>query len=101
MHHIKDGLSIAAAAVEFQQQRSLRVRAVQGSMVAFRNQSLAAGFTALLPVFDAHVNETAQSPLVHHDPFERLLIDQVRVEGLMPASSDGQWPGYDVLLHRV
>lgn len=67
---------------------------------AFRDQSLAAG-AALLPVLDAHVIETAQLPLVHHDPFDRLLIAQARVEGLMAVSADGHWPGYDVSLHRV
>ena len=36
--------------------------------VAFRDHSLAAG-AVLLPVFDAHVTETAQLPLVHHDPY--------------------------------
>ncbi|CRY91225.1 putative pilT protein, N-terminal [Synechococcus sp. WH 8103] len=36
--------------------------------VAFRDQCLAAG-AALLPVFDGHVIETAQLPLVHQDPF--------------------------------
>ena len=35
---------------------------------AFRDQSLGAG-AALLPVLDAHVIETAQLPLVHHDPY--------------------------------
>ena len=39
-------------------------------------------------------------PLVHHDPFDRLLIAQARVEGLTAVSSDGHWPGYDVSLHR-
>jgi PIN domain nuclease of toxin-antitoxin system len=67
---------------------------------AFRDQSLAAG-AALLPVLDEHVIETAQLPLLHHDPFDRLLIAQARVEGLMAVSSDGHWPGYDVSLHRV
>ncbi len=66
----------------------------------FRDQSLAAG-AALLPVLDGHVIETGQLPLLHHDPFDRLLIAQARVEGLMAVSSDGHWPGYDVSLHRV
>ena len=67
--------------------------------VAFRDQSLAAG-SALLPVFDAHVIDTSQLTLVHHDSFYHLLIAQVRVQGLMALSSDGQWPG-EVSLHRV
>jgi len=66
----------------------------------FRDQSLAAG-AALLPVLDDHAVETAQLPLLHHDPFDRLLIAQARVEGLMAVSSDGHWPGYDVSLHRA
>ena len=38
------------------------------SPAAFRDQSLAAA-VALLPVFDAHVIETAQLPLVRHDTY--------------------------------
>ena len=67
---------------------------------AFRDQSLAAG-ALLLPVLDGHVIQTAQLPLVHHDPFDRLLIAQAQVEGLMALSSDAHWPGYNVSLHRV
>jgi PIN domain nuclease of toxin-antitoxin system len=39
-------------------------------------------------VLDEHVIETAQLPLLHHDPFDRLLIAQARVEGLMAVSSE-------------
>ncbi len=66
----------------------------------FRDHSITAG-AALLPVLDGHVIETTQLPLRHHDPFDRLLIAQARVEGLMAVSSDGHWPGYDVSLHRA
>jgi PIN domain nuclease of toxin-antitoxin system len=68
--------------------------------VVFRDHSITAG-AALLQVLDGHVIETAQLPLLHHDPFDRLLIAQARVEGLMAVSSDGHWPGYDVSLHRA
>ncbi len=54
----------------------------------FRDQSLAAG-AALLPVLDERAVESAQLPLLHHKPFDRLLIAQARVEGLMAVSSDG------------
>jgi PIN domain nuclease of toxin-antitoxin system len=67
---------------------------------AFRDQSLAAG-AVLLPVVDSHVIETAQLPLVHRDPFDRLLIAQARMEGLMAVSSDRHWSLYEVTLHRV
>jgi len=52
----------------------------------------------LLPVLDVLVIKTAQLPLVHHDPFDRLLIAQARLEGLMAVSSDRHWPSYDVTL---
>jgi PIN domain nuclease of toxin-antitoxin system len=67
---------------------------------AFRDHSLAAGAT-ILPVQDEHVIETAQLPLLHPDPIDRLLIAQTRVEGLMAVSSDRHWPGYEVSLLRV
>ena len=66
----------------------------------FRDQSLAAG-AVLLPVMDSHVIETAQLPLVHQDPFDRLLIAQARMEGLMAVSSDRHWSRYEVTLHRL
>ncbi len=77
-----------------------RIGKLEVSPIVFRDQSIAAG-AVLLPVLDLHVIETAQLPLRHQDPFDRLLIAQVRVEGLMAVSSDGQWSGYDVSLHRL
>lgn len=55
----------------------------------------------ILPVFDRHVIETAELPPVHQDPFDRLLIAQARVEGLMAVSADAHWHRYEVSLHRV
>ncbi|MFL0751731.1 MAG: type II toxin-antitoxin system VapC family toxin [Prochlorococcus sp.] len=77
-----------------------RIGKLEVSPVVFRNQSIAAG-ADLLPVLDLHVIETAQLPMLHQDPFDRLLIAQARVEGLMAVSSDRQWSGYDVSLHRL
>ena len=77
-----------------------RIGKLEVSPIVFRDQSIAAG-AVLLPVLDLHVIEAAQLPLLHQDPFDRLLIAQVRVEGLMAVSSDGQWSGYDVSLHRL
>ena len=66
----------------------------------FRDQSCAAG-ASILPVLDEHVIQTARLPLVHADPFDRLLIVQARVEGLMAVSSDLQWRDYDVSLNQA
>ena len=43
-----------------------------------------------------------QLPLVHHDPFDRLLITQAQDqdESLMALSSDAHWPGFDVPQRR-
>ena len=77
-----------------------RIGKLEVSPIVFRDQSIAAG-ADLLPVLDSHVIETAQLPMLHQDPFDRLLIAQARVEGLMAVSSDRKWSGYDVSLHRL
>ena len=77
-----------------------RIGKLEVSPIVFRDQSIAAG-ADLLPVLDSHVIETAQLPLLHQDPFDRLLIAQARVEGLMAVSSDRQWVGYEVSLHQL
>ena len=65
----------------------------------FRDACLAAG-AALLGINDAHVIETAKLPGVHEDPFDRLIIAQARVEGLVALSSDARWSDYPVALRR-
>ena len=64
-----------------------RIGKLEVSPIIFRDQSIAAGAN-LLPVLESHVIETAQLPMLHQDPFDRLLIAQARVESLMAVSSD-------------
>jgi PIN domain nuclease of toxin-antitoxin system len=66
----------------------------------FRDHCLQSGAT-LLPVLDSHAIETSALPAIHDDPFDRLLIAQARMEGLMAVSADRHWPRYDVTLHRA
>jgi PIN domain nuclease of toxin-antitoxin system len=66
----------------------------------FRDHCLQSGAT-LLPVLDSHAIETSTLPAIHDDPFDRLLIAQARLEGLMAVSADRHWPSYDVSLHRA
>ena len=47
----------------------------------------AQGFT-LLPVKSAHLRQLGELPLLHRDPFDRLLIAQARSEDLPIATSD-------------
>lgn len=43
-----------------------------------------------------HVKELGQLPLIHGDPFDRILIAQARVEQLTLLSSDKDVQSYDV-----
>jgi PIN domain nuclease of toxin-antitoxin system len=42
----------------------------------------------ILPVLPAHISELLELPLLHRDPFDRLLIAQARAEGMVLATSD-------------
>jgi PIN domain nuclease of toxin-antitoxin system len=41
-----------------------------------------------LPVRSVHAMQVAHLPAIHADPFDRLLISQARVEGLLLLTSD-------------
>ena len=51
-----------------------------------------------LPVTWAHGRDAGRLPPHHHDPFDRLLIAQARVEGLTLVSADRAFSHYDVAL---
>ena len=50
----------------------------------------------ILPITLAHTLEVAQLPLVHKDPFDRLLIAQSRVENAVLLSADHVFASYPV-----
>ncbi len=50
----------------------------------------------LLSIDVDHALRVADLPLVHHDPFDRLLIAQAQVEGLPILTSDVNISRYDV-----
>lgn len=66
---------------------------------ALRDHMLAAGAT-LLAIRDIHVIETGRLPPVHEDPFDRLIIAQAKLEGLVAISADAAWSGYGIALER-
>ncbi|MCA9194140.1 MAG: type II toxin-antitoxin system VapC family toxin [Planctomycetales bacterium] len=49
-----------------------------------------------LPITIEHTEETKQLPLLHRDPFDRLLVAQARKESLTLVTSDSEIPKYDV-----
>jgi PIN domain nuclease of toxin-antitoxin system len=50
----------------------------------------------ILPITLPHTLEVAQLPLVHKDPFDRLLIAQSRVENAVLLSADHVFASYPV-----
>jgi PIN domain nuclease of toxin-antitoxin system len=53
------------------------------------------GFTELAITFD-HAIAAARLPLIHRDPFDRMLVAQARCEDLMLVSRDPEIQSYDV-----
>lgn len=49
-----------------------------------------------LPVTIAHAVDAGSLPLIHRDPFDRLLIGQARVEQLTVATRDATFLRYGV-----
>ena len=58
---------------------------------------LADGFETLV-IDTAHALAVQHLPAVHHDPFDRLLIAQSRVEGLTLLSRDRWFASYEINL---
>lgn len=51
---------------------------------------------SLLPVQMDHAREVARLPLLHRDPFDRMLIAQARVENMIVVTRDRQFADYDI-----
>lgn len=51
-----------------------------------------------LPVSVQHASRVSRLPLIHRDPFDRLLISQTQIEDLTLVSSDPVFAQYDVSL---
>lgn len=59
-----------------------------------------AGFV-LLPIEIAHVLEVEKLPLLHKDPFDRMLISQAKVENLTLITADPKIWEYKIPLIKV
>lgn len=58
------------------------------------------GFEQLAIVYE-HAREAGRLPLIHGDPFDRMLIAQARLEGLTLATADKRIKRYDVPILEV
>lgn len=54
-----------------------------------------------IAVDHAHALHVASLPSHHRDPFDRLLIAQAQLEGLVILTADPSFQLYDVELHRA
>jgi len=54
-----------------------------------------------LPVTTRYAEAAATLPLHHRDPFDRLLVTQAIVEGLVLVTSDRQLSAYDVKILAI
>lgn len=50
----------------------------------------------VLPVLPSHIPELLDLPLLHRDPFDRMLIAQARTEGMTLATMDSEIRKYKV-----
>lgn len=51
---------------------------------------------SLLPITAAHAETAAQLPLLHRDPFDRMLVAQARLESLVIVTRDPEIMRYGV-----
>ena len=58
-----------------------------------RDSLLRFGFLEL-PIMSEHVIAVSQFPNIHRDPFDRLLVAQAKVEGLMLMTTDKKMAQY-------
>ena len=56
---------------------------------------------ALLPIALAHVLALQELPVLHKDPFDRMLVAQARVENLTLLTADGALPAYPVRIVKA
>lgn len=54
-----------------------------------------------LPITFAHASAAGRLPMIHKDPFDRMLVAQARCEGLTLATRDRHCQEYDVPILRV
>ena len=62
--------------------------------------ALAIGFVEL-PIGSAVAATIAGLPLLHRDPFDRLLVAQAIAEPAILYTADGRLPGYSELVRRI
>ena len=56
---------------------------------------------SILQINGSHLDVVSQLPLIHKDPFDRLIISQAKVEGLTIVTSDHVFSEYGVPVIKI
>ena len=89
----QNGVHVSAASgLEISIKRSLGKLRVPGSLF---EEVLLEGFLHL-PVTFQHGERVGSLPLIHRDPFDRILVAQAQLENLVILTRDQYIPKYDV-----
>ena len=69
---------------------------IPGQDIEFLLQRLVSSGVQILPVLPSHLRQLQTLPLIHRDPFDRMLVAQARVEGLTLVTADAAIREYAV-----
>lgn len=93
-----DAVLVSAATIwEIEIKRALHKLEAPNDLAGLVDES---GFEHL-GISHEHAREAGRLPLFHGDPFDRMLIAQARLEGLMLATADPEIKRYDVPVFDV
>lgn len=98
IEEIADSVFVSAATIwEIEIKRALGRLQAPGDMIERVDES---GYERL-PITFEHAREAGRLPLLHGDPFDRILVAQARAEGMTLASADATLRRYNVAVLEV
>jgi PIN domain nuclease of toxin-antitoxin system len=98
IEEVADSVFVSAATIwEIEIKRALGRLQAPGDMIERVEES---GYERL-PITFEHAREAGRLPLLHGDPFDRILVAQARTEGMTLASADAALQRYDVAVFEV
>jgi PIN domain nuclease of toxin-antitoxin system len=98
IEEVADSVFVSAATIwEIEIKRALGRLQAPGDLIERVDES---GYERL-PITFEHAREAGRLPLLHGDPFDRILVAQARAEGMTLASADAVLQRYDVAVLEV
>lgn len=91
-----DALLSSASAWEIAIKYGLGKLPLPDSPDIYVQEQMRLGGVEPLPVLHSHALHVTSLQDLHHDPFDRILVAQARVEGLTLASADRRLSGCDI-----